>query len=222
VNITRRAVPFEDPLSLLPRAIRKLYNLWVCATYPFASNASGLWLDYTCEIDRTTAHRIGLGAIVRLRRDSRLQIVAAPNEEAGLKIVIDGPYGVGARATICAKNRVHLERNVAMGSSVLIMDHMPRYQDVSKPIKNQGVAEGGTIRIGEGTWIGQGTAILCSKGELVLGRHCIVAANSVITRSFPPYSLIAGNPARVIQHFDAANAEWVLGDSSSARRAPGK
>jgi acetyltransferase-like isoleucine patch superfamily enzyme len=52
---------------------------------------------------------------------------------------------------------------------------------------------------------------VCDKGELVLGRNCVVAANSLVTRSFPPHCLIAGNPARVVQQFDPVKNEWVLG-----------
>jgi acetyltransferase-like isoleucine patch superfamily enzyme len=49
---------------------------------------------------------------------------------------------------------------------------------------------------------GQRAAIVCTRGDLVLGRNCVVAANAVVTRSFPPYSVIFGNPARVNKQFD--------------------
>jgi acetyltransferase-like isoleucine patch superfamily enzyme len=91
------------------------------------------------------------------------------------------------------------------------MDHSPAHGDIHTPIKNQGISEGGRIRIEKGCFIAQGAAILCDKGELVIGRNSIVAANSLVTRSFPPYCLIAGNPARMIQQFDPVEGVWVLG-----------
>jgi acetyltransferase-like isoleucine patch superfamily enzyme len=91
------------------------------------------------------------------------------------------------------------------------MDHGQEYEDPSLPIKEQGSNRGGTIRIGQGSWIGHGAAIVCSKGELILGRNCIVAANAVITRSFPEYSVISGNPARIVKQYDSASKSWVLG-----------
>jgi lipopolysaccharide O-acetyltransferase len=52
---------------------------------------------------------------------------------------------------------------------------------------------------------------------LVLGNHCVVAANALVTKSFPPYCLIMGNPARAVQHFDPIKKAWVLGDSRHNR-----
>jgi acetyltransferase-like isoleucine patch superfamily enzyme len=96
------------------------------------------------------------------------------------------------------------------------MDHSHAYEDITVPIREQGVTEGGRIRIGQGSWIGFGAAIVCPKGELTLGRNCVVGANSVVTRSFPPYSVIAGNPAKVVKQFDPVKQAWVQGSVRSA------
>jgi serine acetyltransferase len=47
---------------------------------------------------------------------------------------------------------------------------------------------------------------VCAQGELVLGHHCVVTPNSVVLRSTAPYSLVGGNPARVIERFDSSQA----------------
>lgn len=203
--------PYEDPILWASRVFRRLYNVLVSATYPFSFLGCGLWIHHTCEVDKSRAHRIKLGNWVRLRSDVRLQVVAPPEEQGQPIIVLDDASDLGPRSTICAKNYVHLEREVTLGQSVVIMDHGPAHEDVTTPVKNQGVTEGGRIRIEKGCFIGQGAVIRCDKGELVLGRHCVVAANALVTRSFPPYCLIAGNPGRVVQQFDPAKKVWVLG-----------
>ncbi len=201
----------KDPLSVFSQAFRKLCRVLLNSNYPFASTGCGLNIYHTVELDRSKAHRIKLGNWVRVRNDVRLQ-VHAPSEENGEPvIVLDDAIDIGARSTISARNSIHLEREVTLGQSVLIMDHNPAHQDINTPIKNQGFTEGGRIRIEKGCFIAQGAAILCDKGELVIGRNSIVAAHSLVTRSFPSYCLIAGNPARMVQQFDPIEGVWVLG-----------
>jgi acetyltransferase-like isoleucine patch superfamily enzyme len=203
----------EDPMWIGSRTFRRLYNILVNRTYPFAANGGRLWVDYTCELDRATAHRIRLGYWVRLRGDVRLEVLATPHESGEPLIILDDLTDIGPRSIISAKNRIHLEREVTSGQSVLIMDHDYAHEDIATPVKNQGVTKGGRIRIEEGCFIGQGAVIRCNQGELVLGRHCVVAANALVTRSFPPYCLVAGNPARVVQQFDPVTGDWTVGRS---------
>ncbi|HKR28750.1 MAG TPA: hypothetical protein VJS11_14900, partial [Acidobacteriaceae bacterium] len=59
-----------------------------------------------------------------------------------------------------------------------------------------------------------------NQGELVLGRNCIVAANSLVTRSFPPYSVIVGNPARVAKQYDPEQQVWLGSGTRTAAAQP--
>jgi len=54
----------------------------------------------------------------------------------------------------------------------------------------------GAIIIGHGSWIGVNAVIL---DGVVLGKCCVVAAGSVVTNSFPDYSVVAGAPAKVVK-----------------------
>jgi abequosyltransferase len=200
----------EDPLQLLPRMLTRMYSAWVSLTYPFASKGRNMSFHYTSQVYRPRASRISLGNSVSLRKDAWLSV--AVEETAGEPvIVIEDNCHIGYGSIISARNRIHLERDVLVAQSVLIVDHNHSYEDITVPIVKQGITKGGMIRIGQGSWIAHGAAIVCPNGELTIGRNCIIAANSVVTQSIPDYSLAAGYPAKIIRQYDPGTGAWHIG-----------
>lgn len=208
----------EDPLDLFPRAMKKLYSLWVSRTYPFASIGRDVSFHFTSTVSRQRSPRISLGNSVTVGEYAWLN-VATGDPTGEPTIVIDDRCVVAYGSIISARNRIHLEREVNVAQQVLIMDHNHAYEDIDVPILQQGVTEGGRIRIGEGSWIGHGAAILCSRGELTVGRHCVISANSVVTRSLPDYSVAFGMPATVIRQYDPETRAWRMGSLRAASAA---
>lgn len=52
------------------------------------------------------------------------------------------------------------------------------------------------IRIDNDVWIGAGAIIM---NGVHLGEGCVIGAGSVVTKDVPPYTIVAGNPARVVR-----------------------
>jgi acetyltransferase-like isoleucine patch superfamily enzyme len=201
---------FKDPLEFVPRGLTKLYSMWVGLVYPFASKGRNVSFHFTSQLDRQRAVRISLGNSVSLRKDAWLN-VATEDPTGDPVIVIDDNCHIGYGSIISAKNRIHLERDVLVGQQVIIVDHNHAYEDITTPIVKQSVTDGGRIRIGQGSWIGHGAAIICPKGELTIGRNCVIAVNSVVTRSIPDYSVVVGMPARIIRQYDSETQSWRIG-----------
>ena len=200
----------EDPLSWITRIANKVRTLSMQWFYPFAFLGRNLYVHYSCDLARSIAPYIQFGDSVLLEREVWINIPEVPKSNEPV-IVFDEGVKLGRRCVISGINRIHFERNVVFAPQVLVMDHNHAFEDVNVPIKYQGITRGGTIRIEEGCWIGYGAAIVCGKGELVIGKHSVVGAKAVVSRSIPPNSVVTGNPARVVKQFDPSKGEWVMG-----------
>jgi virginiamycin A acetyltransferase len=53
-----------------------------------------------------------------------------------------------------------------------------------------------TVRIGNACWIGDNVTFLPGSG---LKDGCIAGAGAIVTKVFPPFSIVGGNPARVLR-----------------------
>jgi acetyltransferase-like isoleucine patch superfamily enzyme len=195
-SVGQHDVSFPQCEGLFSRLLTKLNTWWLMITYPFASKGQGVKFHYASEISRQVTPRISLGSHIEIGRHAWITCGAEGPHQ--LKILIEDNCRIGPRCTISSKNSIHLERGVVLAQDVLIQDHGHAYKDVTMPIMRQGPTSGGRVRIGEGCQIGRGAAIIGGRGELVLGRNCVVAPDSVVMCSFPSNSAISGNPARAV------------------------
>jgi acetyltransferase-like isoleucine patch superfamily enzyme len=163
-----------------------------------------------------------IGDYVTVHKDVWLHAHRSAKDKGGPVLSIGDHCFIARRSHISAKNHIEIESNILLAASVLIQDHGHNFSNIDVPIGDQGTADGGTVRIGQGCWIGQGAAIICDSGELTLGRNCVVGANAVVTRSASPYSVLSGNPARIVKQFDTVKGVWVLGASRQVEAGPAK
>ena len=104
------------------------------------------------------------------------------------------------------QNRIIIGRNVLVADRVFISTTNYRFDDIKKPIKNQGFISKGNIVIGDECWIGIGSSILSG---VKIGKHSIIGANSVVTHNIQSYSVAVGNPARVIKKYKFKEKKWL-------------
>jgi sugar O-acyltransferase (sialic acid O-acetyltransferase NeuD family) len=65
----------------------------------------------------------------------------------------------------------------------------------------------GSVEIGEGVFVGSGATIL---PEMKVGKWSVIGAGSVVTRNVPDYSLVVGNPAKVMKKIDKTQLRSIL------------
>lgn len=125
------------------------------------------------------------------------------NVRIGRNCFISGGVRVGSGTSINSNvnmvasppNVIDIGENCLIAQNVLIRSDDHKFNDVNRIIASQGRI-GADILIGQDCWIGANAVLL--KG-VHLGAHSIVGAGAVVTKSFPPYSVIVGNPARLIK-----------------------
>jgi acetyltransferase-like isoleucine patch superfamily enzyme len=204
-----QTVSQQDLRALVSRVLSKLRTLWMAHTYPFFSFGKGAWAHYSWRVDRSSAPYISIAERVGFAQGVRLDVFAAPGAKLPI-LIMEAGSGLQRRGLISARHRIHIMKEAIFGFSVRIMDHGLEDQTDGVAIGTRERA-GGTIRIEDECWIGFGAAIVCEEGELVIGRHAVIGANCVITRSIPPYSVVAGDPARIVKQYDFTKDKWVLG-----------
>lgn len=199
--------PREDALLLVGDCFTKIKTAWMRRTYPFAGFGHRVSIHHSCELRRSVSSRVRIGDDVYIAPGTWLNVPEF-STSAPPAIVLGDGCKVGRRCMFSARNLILLEEDVMLGPSVLITDHGHEFSDVRVPIHAQGLTAGGTVRIEQNCWLSYGSAVICGSGELVLGRNSVVGANAVVTRSVPPYSVVVGNPARVVKTFDPEIQKW--------------
>ena len=103
----------------------------------------------------------------------------------------EGVY-IGAN---CMIGKVDIGKDVLIGSNVDILSgkHQHSIGDTEVTIRFQ-KGEFKKIIIGEDTWIGNSSVIMDD-----IGKGCIIGAGSVVTQPIGDYSIVAGNPAKIIR-----------------------
>ena len=94
-----------------------------------------------------------------------------------------------------------LSGDITMGNGVRIASHASiygfnhGYESIDIPIFQQPLTTKG-ITIGDDVWIGANAVIL---DGVTISSHSIVAAGAIVTKDIPAYSIVGGNPARIIR-----------------------
>lgn len=136
----------------------------------------------------TLGRHVGIGAYSRL-------IVSTSLNDLGAFIRIGDHVGIGEYAYLGGAGGLEIGSDCIIGQYFSCHPENHAYHDLAQPIRHQGVQRLG-IRIGRDCWIGSKVTVL---DGVQLGDGCVVAAGAVVTRSFPPFSVIGGVPARLLK-----------------------
>lgn len=123
-------------------------------------------------------NQIGIGSLVWLLDNA--------------SVTLDGDVSTSGDNKIICKSSIFIGKGTQIAFGAIISDH-DFHKTYTNGLQNP---ETKPIVIGKNVWIGMNAIIL--KG-VCLGDNCIVAAGSVVTKSFTNNVMVAGNPAKIIK-----------------------
>ncbi len=141
--------------------------------------------------------------------------------KVGTFVEIQKGARIGARCKISSHTficeGVTIEEEVFVGHNVtFINDRFPRATNPDGQLQTDADWPCVPTLVKKGASIGSSATILCG---VTIGEGAMVGAGSVVTKDIPPFTLVAGNPARVLRKMQEPNSHSVSAEQSSVRGA---
>jgi acetyltransferase-like isoleucine patch superfamily enzyme len=115
--------------------------------------------------------------------------------EAGVGLKIGNNSSIGPYSYIGCSGYIEIGDNVMMSPRVSIYSENHNFSESTLPMIEQGVTRS-FVKIEDDCWIAANSVILAG---VTVGKGSVVAAGSIVTKDVPPYSIVAGNPAKIIK-----------------------
>ncbi len=204
MNIKRRVRAGIQTKPFLALSVSRIYRLalalqasvGLCFRFPHAYIASDVRL--------IGISRIRLGKNVAIGSGSWLNV----NERTSASVALS----VGDNTFIGIRNFFTVGRSITLGEYCLtamncaFIGSTHRYDNPMRAYMATGITPDADIYVGTNCFFGYGAQVL---GNVHIGHGCVIGAGAVVRSNIPSFSLVVGNPAKVIKRFDFSANKWV-------------
>jgi spore maturation protein CgeB len=112
---------------------------------------------------------------------------------------------IGRQSVISTAGYLEIGDFCVLAPRVFVSDADHVFTDIYQPILQQGTTNNRSVIIEENCWLGIQSV---ASGNLTIGRGSVVAANAVVTKDVPPFSVVAGVPAKIIKMYNPLTKQW--------------
>ena len=117
-----------------------------------------------------------------------------PHATIARRVEIGDYSGVGRDSLL--QGGVKIGKHVMMGPEVFIYTQNHDFSRTDIPMDQQGWSDEKPVVIEDDVWIGSRVTILPG---VTIGKGSVIGASAVVAKSVPPYSVVVGNPARIVK-----------------------
>lgn len=167
----------------------KLFNL------RHVSSGRNFLVDDFAEVNGLSTEGLKFGDNVTIGKYALVRPTNQYGGKIGEGLTVGNDSNIGPYCYIGCSGKISIGNNVMMSPRVSLFAENHNYQEVDRPMKEQGVTRD-MIIIEDDCWIASQSIILAGT---TIGQGSIVAAGSVVTKDVPPFSVVAGNPAQIIK-----------------------
>jgi acetyltransferase-like isoleucine patch superfamily enzyme len=156
-----------------------------------------------------------IGKNVVIRHGARMEAIVTDAENLP-ELRIGDNVNVEQNVHIVCHSNIVIGDDVSITGNCAIVDVTHPFKDVHDPVKigDRILKERSFVEIGDRSFLGFNAIIL---PNVRIGRFCVVGAHSLVSRDIPDYSVVAGNPARILRRYDEALEDWTSATASTER-----
>ena len=179
----------------------KLRFITLLYKYRFKSFDKKSYLHSPLKIDGIENIEIGNNVFIAYKT----WLAAMPLTGEKSELVIEDGVHIGNFNHIYATQSIIIRKDVLTADKVYISDNLHGYEDINTPIIKQPIVQKKKeVEIGEGSWLGENVCVIGAS----IGKHCVVGANSVVTKDIPDYCVIVGAPAKIVKRYCFEEQRW--------------
>lgn len=191
LSIFIRKGPVETAYNIVEIGIAKIYSF----LYSLLLNlrgykiARGVSIKASCEFFQSKRGAITIGQNTRIGRNTRVSAGYEGQIRIGSNIHIDdGTF-------IMAQQDIQIGDHTWIAAYCFITDFNHEFEKKNLKVSDQGYVRR-PVKIGRDVWIGTHSVVLPG---VTVGDGAVIGAGSIVTKDIPPYTVVAGNPAKIIK-----------------------